>query len=275
MPNRIIKDSIRISKKVNSLSDFNFRVWTYLITYVDDFGRGSADPELLKGLVFTRRKSITEQQISKALADLATIGMITLYEVDGESYFCFPNWAKHQRIRDCKPKFPAPEQPDDGRSAAKAVSLPQVAVSCGEPPPESESKSELKSISCSSGAAPTERESDFDLFWKSYPRKVGKGNARKIWARLKPDAELLQQILSKVEACKSTPQWQSDNGQYIPYPATWLNQCRWEDEVETQKARNSSYDIDELEELSRFDVPEELCQPPGGEEGSTYGKSNP
>ena len=109
MPNRLIKETIRTSKSVNKLSDFNFRIWTYLITYVDDYGRGSADPELLKGLVFPRRAGLTEAQISKALDDLANIGMITLYEADGESYFYFPNWDKHQQIRAKKSKFPEPD----------------------------------------------------------------------------------------------------------------------------------------------------------------------
>ena len=92
MPNRMIKESIRTSRKVNALTDFQFRVWLYLITYVDDYGRGSADPELLKGLVFPRRKGITEAQISEALSDLANTGMVTLYEADGEPYFRISNW---------------------------------------------------------------------------------------------------------------------------------------------------------------------------------------
>ena len=63
MPNRLIKETIRTRKRINSLSDFEFRAWTYLITYVDDYGRGSADPELLKGFVFPRRKEVREQDI--------------------------------------------------------------------------------------------------------------------------------------------------------------------------------------------------------------------
>lgn len=110
MPNRIIKESIRTSKSVNSLTDFQFRLWLYLITYVDDYGRGSADPELLKGFVFPRRKGVTEAQIEKALAELATFGMITLYEVDGESFFLFPTWSEHQRIQTKKSKFPEPDE---------------------------------------------------------------------------------------------------------------------------------------------------------------------
>ena len=110
MPNRILKESIRTSRSVNAMSDFQFRLWAYLITYVDDFGRGSADPELLKGFVFPRRKGITEDTIKKALADLANTGSVILYEVGGEPYLCFPNWGEHQTIRNKMSKFPAPEE---------------------------------------------------------------------------------------------------------------------------------------------------------------------
>lgn len=108
MPNRMLKESIRTSKSVNNLSDFQFRLWVYLITYVDDYGRGSADPELLKGFAFPRRRGVTETQIKDALAVLANSGMITLYEVDGESYFCFPKWGEHQKIVAKTSKFPSP-----------------------------------------------------------------------------------------------------------------------------------------------------------------------
>ena len=70
MPNRIIKESIRTSKSVNALPDFLFRVWVYLITYVDDYGRGSADPQLLRGFLLPRKR-VTESQIREALAGLA------------------------------------------------------------------------------------------------------------------------------------------------------------------------------------------------------------
>ena len=109
MPNRILKESIRTSKKVNGLTDFQFRVWAYLITYVDDYGRGSAEPDILKGFVFPRRKGVTEANIRDALSEMACMGLIQLYEVDGDSYLCFPNWQKHQTVRAAKSKFPAPE----------------------------------------------------------------------------------------------------------------------------------------------------------------------
>lgn len=73
---------------------------------------------------------------------------------------------------------------------------------------------------------------DFLAFWAAYPRKVAKGTAYRAWAKLKPDPSLLKAILKAIEKQKRTEQWQRDGGQYIPYPATWLNARRWEDEVQ-------------------------------------------
>ena len=129
MPNRIIKETIRTSKSINAMTDFQFRVWTYLLTYVDDYGRGSADPELLKGLVFPRQRRLTESAIEDALVNLARIGSIVLYEVDGESYLYFPNWGDHQRIQRKYSKFPDP--PAENNPSQKST------VNHGESPPES------------------------------------------------------------------------------------------------------------------------------------------
>lgn len=76
---------------------------------------------------------------------------------------------------------------------------------------------------------PNVYEERFERFWSAYPRKVGKGECRRIWLKLKPSEELTQTMLSAVEAAKGCDQWRRDGGQYIPYPSTWLNQGRWED----------------------------------------------
>lgn len=71
----------------------------------------------------------------------------------------------------------------------------------------------------------------FDKFWSAYPKKTAKQNALKAWEKLKPDEGLTDTILSALERFKQTEQWRKDNGQFIPYPATWLNGRRWEDET--------------------------------------------
>ena len=136
----------------------------------------------------------------------------------------FPGWAKHQRIRDCKPKFPGPDESDTLQdSAASCGELPQVAAliqseSNPNPNPNPESESNTR------GAA-------FDAFWAAYPRKVGKGDARKAFGKVRVE---LGTLLSAIEAQKASQQWKRDGGRYIPNPATWLNQCRWEDELPTE-----------------------------------------
>ena len=69
----------------------------------------------------------------------------------------------------------------------------------------------------------------FDTFWNLYPRKIGKENARKSWNRTATNQETVTAILSALPNHVESPQWRKDNGQFIPHPATWLNQRRWED----------------------------------------------
>lgn len=85
----------------------------------------------------------------------------------------------------------------------------------------------------------------FSIFWASYPKKVGKGAAEKSWKKIKPTKDLLEKMLNAIETAKQSMQWNKDNGQYIPNPATWLNQKRWEDEIiidnkYSNKSKNSN-----------------------------------
>ena len=82
---------------------------------------------------------------------------------------------------------------------------------------------------------------DFEIFWKLYPKKVGKGLAYKIWARLKPNPILQNLILEAVKGQKKSRQWREDDGKYIPHPSTWLNQRRWEDEAPKVKKLNEGW----------------------------------
>lgn len=137
MPNRIIKESICDSEKLAALSDFEFRLWVGLITQADDAGRGDARPAYIKGHVFPFRERVTTKDIDAALHALAAGSCVTLYTVGGRPYYSFPSWAKHQRIRDCKPKYPGPEDADFRQSAADCGDLPQPAADCGGLRPES------------------------------------------------------------------------------------------------------------------------------------------
>ena len=73
-------------------------------------------------------------------------------------------------------------------------------------------------------------EEYFDTFWREYPRKVGKGDARKKFAKALTKTSF-DNIMAALQRVKASAQWQKDDGQFVPHPATWLNQERWDDEV--------------------------------------------
>ena len=74
----------------------------------------------------------------------------------------------------------------------------------------------------------------FDEFWNVYPKKKSKEQARKAFAKHfdSIDSFGLENIIEKIELLKITKAWQKEGGQFIPYPASWLNAHGWEDEVQ-------------------------------------------
>lgn len=86
------------------------------------------------------------------------------------------------------------------------------------------------------------RDRDFERFWSAYPRKVGKQAARKAFVRA---GVPLERLLSALERQRGDPQWQREQGRFIPNPVTWLNQARWEDEPPTLVPRDS-YGVENL-----------------------------
>lgn len=74
-------------------------------------------------------------------------------------------------------------------------------------------------------AKPAEKPApDFEAFWLAYPRKVGKHDARRAWARAAKQASA-----AAVMAGLARHQFNPDP-RYVPHPATWLNGGRWQDE---------------------------------------------
>lgn len=82
-------------------------------------------------------------------------------------------------------------------------------------------------------------ETQFNEFYSKYPRKVKKQDVKKWFQKNKPSSELFSSMMSSLEQFRGSKDWLKDNGQYIPYPSTWLNQKRWEDE-EIQESKPMS-----------------------------------
>ena len=108
MPNRIIKESICTSEDYAKLTLFQRDLFIRLIVSADDFGRYDARPAILRGRLYPL-ENVTSKSIDDALAALANLGIVALYEVNGKPYLYLLAWDKHQYRRAAKSKFPAPE----------------------------------------------------------------------------------------------------------------------------------------------------------------------
>ncbi len=76
--------------------------------------------------------------------------------------------------------------------------------------------------------------SNFDVFYKFYPKHEGRQKALEAWNKLRPNQELQQTIMAAVEKQKKQKVGLKSRNEFCPewpMPATWLNQRRWEDEI--------------------------------------------
>lgn len=75
-------------------------------------------------------------------------------------------------------------------------------------------------------------EENFTQFYAAYPKKKDKANALKAFKKLNPNKQLFDIMMSAIEKQKQSDDWKRENGKFIPYPATWINGKRWEDDTE-------------------------------------------
>lgn len=81
----------------------------------------------------------------------------------------------------------------------------------------------------------------FDEFWKIYPRKIGKGAARKAFAKAAQSIGDTEIIIKAAKEYKEICVSQSKDPKFIPHASTWLNQERWEDEIEKSASSTTEY----------------------------------
>lgn len=73
--------------------------------------------------------------------------------------------------------------------------------------------------------------SDWDLFWSEYPRKKAKLDAQKAWRQTEGIRPPLEKVLAAINVLCAEHDFRADpNGQWLPYPATWLRNGQWDDE---------------------------------------------
>jgi hypothetical protein len=134
--------------------------------------------------------------------------------------------------KDKEPETTEGQQEGRKRASDRATSKEVEEVKNNNPPISPQGDDDKKaSKKKSKEKKAIEYTEPFLRFWDAYPKKVGKGAAAKSWNDKieKPD-QTVHQILDALEWQKRSHDWTRDEGRYIPYPSTYLNQRRWEDE---------------------------------------------
>lgn len=215
-----------------------------LESYVDDNGVGKDDIALIAADVFPRDLSRSPREtlarLSEAITQLSQAGLVTRYEHDGDELVYIERWKDLQRIdKPRRGRFPRPDgsmnysdtviREDYGNIREDFGNLPEkVAPGTGEQ--GNRGTGEEKTSSTASPPKPFSAlgyTDEFEAWWKTYPRRVGKGAAAKAYAKAVKliDRERLTAITERY--AKSV---EGSDEKFIPHPATWLNEHRFNDE---------------------------------------------
>lgn len=201
-----------------------------------------------------------------ALKTFSELGMIEIIE----NVVTIPNWNKHQTL-DAYEKKKERDRVYQANRRATQRALISKSSSCQTTQSydvaisdkEREEDIDIDNISSSSKGEnevkeePQKQKKDlieerFEAFWEAYPKKVGKGDARKKFHKIAPNEVLFNQMMDSLNKAKKCEQWVRDRGQYIPHPSTWLNQSRWEDEYDAPVLKTTAQELSEDEKWDNF-----------------------
>lgn len=165
-----------------------------------------------------RRQRLAEQASSRAPAerDVTHPGCVTEPDVTHSESVSHASGERESRIPDACVTQAAALQPQVSHGVP-ALDLPLTYQGPISPPPPA-----------------AIADAQFDEFWKAYPRKVGKGAARKAWAKAiktSPATDIT------AAATRFAAERAGKDPKYTPHPASWLNAERWSDEPERPQLR--------------------------------------
>ena len=223
---RSIKPEFWRSRSISSLAIEDRLLFVGLWSYVDDNGVGidrlsTVAADLFADDVESDPRE-TFARVSRGLANLSDAGRIIRYTVENRDLLAIVNWDEHQRIdKPAKARYPLPTRDD----AVIRDTLATPSRDLRETPATGTGEQGNRGTGEQTRSA--DAEPAFEAWWKLYPRKVGKGQARKAYtsALKKADADTLADSAEAYgqKVIGTDPR-------FIAHPATWLNGERWLDE---------------------------------------------
>jgi hypothetical protein len=117
MPNRILRDGILTSERVNSLSWEGEIFYRRLMSVVDDHGLYPAHPALLRAALYPLKlETVRDANVERLISECEKARLVRVYEVESKSYLQLLNFG--QQVRS-KPKHPKP--PDSNCAQPPAI----------------------------------------------------------------------------------------------------------------------------------------------------------
>jgi len=232
---RLISKSLGSSRKFHrllgeggKLGEFCQVLFPLLVANTDDHGRMPGDAFTVKNLVLPSSPRL-ERDFDSALDVMHTVGILTRYVVGGSEYLQVTDFDAHQ------PNL-------HKRTASKFPEIPETPGN-SEDAPDSPPQSNLRELNLTELKGTQSKDEPrtaltrvaddlFGEFWDAYPRKKSKDDARKAWSKRRPDRALLDVMLSAISVQRGSRDWVKNSGQFIPYPASWLNAAGWTDVVD-------------------------------------------
>lgn len=197
----------------------------------DREGRLEDKPRLIKAELFP----YYDCDVNGELTVLERLMFVRRYTVDGVGVIEVLNFKKHQTPHNTEkastlPAYVAPAPLE----AAPAVVNGELTV--GSPSsndgktPDSLIPDSLIPDSLNGQKPLVTGVTDFESFWKLYPRKVSKSDALKSWNKINPDQQLMAKIYEGLTKYHASEDWAREAGKFIKHPATWLNHGCWNDD---------------------------------------------
>jgi hypothetical protein len=230
---RTIKPGFWTDSKVVALSPFARLMFIGMWNFAGcDIGHLSDDAAAIK------RQVLPDDDVNAEalLAELVESGMVARVQtLSGRRYLHVVHLGDHQKtdIRwSPRCNVCAETRPNSPTLPETPAQHDETRASVTQTPPSSpqERKGKERNKTSSTATRSTDDDPDFTRFWDVYPRKVGKGEARKVWARLIKAGVNPTEVLAGVERYRDDTVRRRLSLEYIKHPGPWLNAERWTDQ---------------------------------------------